>query len=70
MRGRYLGVRGLNSCFGNALFKRAAADQDFLDTLEAHWKNDWRLLLFRAWGWLGLTDEEHVEGRCVWPRGH
>lgn len=36
MRGCYLGVRGLDSCFGNALFKRAAADQDFLDTLEAH----------------------------------
>jgi uncharacterized protein YjbI with pentapeptide repeats len=38
MRGRYLGVRGLDSCYRNALFKRAAADQDFLDTLEAHVK--------------------------------
>src|SRR5436189_17359 len=38
MRGQYLGVRGLESSFGNALFKRAAADQDFLDTLQAHLK--------------------------------
>jgi len=50
MRGRYLGVRGLDSCYGNALFKRAAADQDFLDTLEAHLKGTRRMALFRAWG--------------------
>jgi uncharacterized protein YjbI with pentapeptide repeats len=50
MRGCYLGIRGLDSCFGNALFKRAAADQDFLDTLEAHLKGTRRLVLFRAWG--------------------
>jgi hypothetical protein len=35
MRGYYLGIRGLDPCFGNAMFQRAAADQDFLDTLEA-----------------------------------
>jgi hypothetical protein len=50
MRGCYLGVRGLDSCFGNALFKRAAADQDFLDTLEAHLKGTRGMALFRAWG--------------------
>jgi Pentapeptide repeats (8 copies) len=50
MRGCYLGVRGLDSCFGNALFKRAAADQDFLDTLEAHLKGIRGMALFRAWG--------------------
>jgi uncharacterized protein YjbI with pentapeptide repeats len=50
MRGCYLGIRGLDSCFGNALFKRAAADQDFLDTLEAHLKGTRRMVLFRAWG--------------------
>ena len=52
MRGCYLGVRGLDSCFGNALFKRAAADQDFLDTLEAHLKGTRRMALFRVWGWI------------------
>jgi len=50
MRGCYLGVRGLDSCFGNALFKRAAADQDYLDTLEAHLKGTRGMALFRAWG--------------------
>jgi hypothetical protein len=50
MRGCYLGIRGLDSCFGNALFKRAAADQDFLDTLEAHLKGTRGMALFRAWG--------------------
>ena len=50
MRGCYLGIRDLDSCFGNALFKRAAADQDFLDTLEAHLKGTRRMALFRAWG--------------------
>jgi hypothetical protein len=49
MRGRYRGVRGLESCYGNALFKRAAADQDFLDTLEAHLQGTRGMALFRAW---------------------
>jgi hypothetical protein len=52
MRGCYLGVRGLDSCFGNALFIGAAADQDFLDTLEAHLKGTRRMALFRVWGWI------------------
>jgi uncharacterized protein YjbI with pentapeptide repeats len=59
MRGRYLGIRGVDSCYGNALFKRAAADQDFLDTLEANWHNDWRSHLFHIWGWLDY-------GRSMW----
>jgi Ion channel len=50
MRGCYLGIRGFESCFGNALFKRAAADQDFLNTLEAQLKDTRRMFLFRAWG--------------------
>jgi hypothetical protein len=40
----------LYSCFGNALFRRAAAEQDFLDTLEAHLKGSRRMFLFRASG--------------------
>jgi hypothetical protein len=34
MRGNYLGIRGIESCFGNAQFVRDAKDQDYLDTLE------------------------------------
>jgi hypothetical protein len=52
MRGNYLGIRGIDSCYGNALFKRAAADQDYLDTLEAIWRPTWRRHLFRFWGWI------------------
>ena len=49
MRGKYLGIR-VASCYGNAVFKRDAEDQDFLDTLEQQWEGTWRIWLFRAWG--------------------
>ena len=56
-RGRYYGIRGLDSCFGDPLFVRDAKDQDYLDTLEVaidetpstarrRWKRFW----FSAWG--------------------
>ena len=32
MVGNYLGVRGIDQCFGNALFVRDAKDQDYIDT--------------------------------------
>jgi uncharacterized protein YjbI with pentapeptide repeats len=51
MRGKYMGIRGIDSSYGNALFKRAAADQDYLDTLENHWKgHKWLTRLFKLWG--------------------
>jgi uncharacterized protein YjbI with pentapeptide repeats len=51
MRHRYGGIRGIDTCYGNALFKRYAADQDFLDTLEASWRcNPWKRFLFWVWG--------------------
>ncbi|MEE4273911.1 MAG: pentapeptide repeat-containing protein [Thermoanaerobaculales bacterium] len=57
MRGHFYGIRGLPSCYGNALFVRDAKDQDYLDTMEntieatpstamRRWKRFW----FRAWG--------------------
>jgi hypothetical protein len=49
MSGKYQGIR-VASCYGNAIFKRDAEDQDFLDTLEYQWKGTWRIGLFRAWG--------------------
>jgi hypothetical protein len=51
MRGNYHGIRGLDSCYGNAIFRRDALDQDYLDTLEMHWQGR-RVLtwMFRAWG--------------------
>jgi len=33
-RGHFLGIRGLDSCYGNAIFVRDAKDRDYLDTME------------------------------------
>lgn len=49
MNGRYLGVRGLESCYGDAFFKRDAQDQDFIDTVEKHWTRGWKKVLFKMW---------------------
>jgi uncharacterized protein YjbI with pentapeptide repeats len=56
-RGRFLGIRGLDSCHGNALFVRDAKDQDYLDALELAidatsnlWSRRGKRLLFGAWG--------------------
>ena len=56
-RGRYLGIRGLHSCHGNALFVRDARDQDYLDALElaieatpGSWRRTGKRILFYAWG--------------------
>jgi hypothetical protein len=56
-RGRFLGIRGLDSCHGNALFVRDAKDQDYLDALESAidatkgvWIRRGKRLLFGAWG--------------------
>jgi len=51
MRGKFQGLRGADSCVGNALFKRAVADQAYLDELEAHWQGTWRMWPFNVWGW-------------------
>lgn len=56
-RGRFLGIRGLDACHGNALFVRDAKDQDYLDAMElaidatrSPWRRAGKRLLFRAWG--------------------
>lgn len=51
MRGKYHGIRGLDSCYGNAIYRRDAIDQDYLDTLEMRWQGKLgRTFLFRLWG--------------------
>ena len=57
MKGHFYGIRGLGSCFGNALFVRDAKDQDYLDTLENRIaanpsvaRRRWGRFWFRAWG--------------------
>jgi hypothetical protein len=53
MRHRYQGNRGLSSCFGNRLFVRDAADQDYLDSIEIQLHNIWERFGFWCWG---ITD--------------
>jgi uncharacterized protein YjbI with pentapeptide repeats len=57
--GNYYGIRGLDSCFGNALYVRDAKDQDYLDTLRnsidqtpSDVARKWKLLWFKAWGFI------------------
>jgi hypothetical protein len=49
MLGKYQGIRGIESTYGNALFKRDAKDQDYIDTLLQHWSRSWRILLWLFW---------------------
>jgi Ion channel/Pentapeptide repeats (8 copies) len=53
MRNRYQGIRGLDSCYGNRIFVRDAADQDYLDTIENQLHSRWGKFCFWIWG---LTD--------------
>lgn len=55
-KGRYYGIRGLDSSFGDPLFVRDAKDQDYLDTLEvaidetpSPSKRRWKRFWFNAW---------------------
>ncbi len=57
MRGKYFGIRGLESSSGNALFVRDAQDQDYLDTMEHRISGmpqgpakRAKRAFFRAWG--------------------
>jgi hypothetical protein len=67
MRRHFYGIRGLGSCYGNALFVRDAKDQDYLDTVENRIESTassaarrWKRFWFRAWG---LVDYGRSLGR-------
>ncbi|MCK4426861.1 MAG: pentapeptide repeat-containing protein [candidate division Zixibacteria bacterium] len=49
MLGCYLGVQGLDSCYGDAFFRRDAIDQDYIDTVRFHANNLPKKLLFLTW---------------------
>ncbi len=56
MRGHYYGLRGLESCYGSAVFVRDAKDQDYLDTLEREIESTsssavrtWKRFWFTVW---------------------
>lgn len=59
MGGHYFGIRGLDSCYGNALFVRDAQDQDYLDTLRTRIEESppgfhkrVKQLIFRSWSYI------------------
>lgn len=51
IRGKFLGVRGVESSWGDAMFKRMAADQAYLDSVQWHKGKSWQRALFCIWGW-------------------
>jgi hypothetical protein len=58
MRGMCVSVRGIDSAYGNALFKRAVADEDYIESIEMQWAGTLREILFDAWGVIDY-------GRCL-----
>ena len=71
MRGRYHGIKGLGSCYGNALFVRDAQDQDYLDSLE-HRIAETRPPLLRRWQsfWFSLWGLIDYGRSLVKPAGY
>jgi uncharacterized protein YjbI with pentapeptide repeats len=49
MKNCYYGIR-VDDCYGNAVFKRDAQDQDYIDTQEMRCTTPGRKLLFAMWG--------------------
>lgn len=63
MRGRYQGVRGVDSIFGDAIFRRDALDQDYIDTLASRWRRSPMLLMLWLWS---LIDYGRSLSRVLW----
>lgn len=51
MDGKYQGIR-VEGCYGNAVFKRDAQDQDYIDTLRPLWSKGWRKPMFAMWAFI------------------
>ncbi len=52
MRGKYQGVRGIESTFGDAIFRRDALDQDYYDTLASRWRKTPKMFVHWLWSQL------------------
>jgi len=62
MRGQYHGLRGLESCYGDAFFRRDAQDEDFIASAERRVRGPWQRILFRLWA---VTDFGRGLGRVM-----
>jgi len=49
MLGKYRGARGLISCYGDAVFRRDAIDQDYIDTVQKRWDKGFKRFAFEVW---------------------
>jgi len=63
MRGRYQGVRGIESTYGDAIFRRDAVDQDYIDTLAFRWRRSPLILIFWLWS---MIDYGRSLSRILW----
>ncbi len=63
MPGKFQGIRGVDSIYGDAIFRRDALDQDYVDTLAFRWRRSpMRLVL---WFW-SMIDYGRSIGRILW----
>lgn len=51
MKDHFFGVRGIESTWGDSIFKRMATDQSYIDSIHWHWqKSKFKRILFCLWG--------------------
>lgn len=63
MPGKYQGIRGVESAYGDAIFRRDALDQDYIDTLALRWRRSPMLVVLWLWS---LIDYGRSMVRTVW----
>ncbi len=63
MRGKYQGIRGVESSFGDAIFRRDALDQDYIDTMTSRWRRSPMIVVLWLWS---LIDYGRSLARIIW----
>ncbi len=63
MRGKYQGIRGVEASYGDAIFRRDAMDQDYIDTLISRWQRTPMIIVLWMWS---LVDYGRSIFQVVW----
>ena len=63
MRGKYQGIRGVEASYGDAIFRRDALDQDYIDTLTSRWRRSPMIIVLWLWS---LVDYGRSVTRILW----
>ncbi len=63
MRGKYHGIRGVETTYSDAIFRRDALDQDYIDTLTLRWRRSPMILVLWLWS---LIDYGRGLFRALW----